>query len=168
MYSRQVRKGYHTLKCFLAWTNPVYRSTRQVLPEDFVSESMCLCVGWVCIELEVFGCGLEIRTSGSGVYAESQQFVRVQGVQCTQVRQSQEELGKEGAVIRAAAGDERPQSTNQTLLELFDCSHIRYACPVCETYRDNELISQGKTGDCKSCLSVLLSVLPIKRSYACT
>lgn len=44
---------------------------------------------------------------GSGVDAESQEFVRVMVVQGPQVRQTQQQLGKEGAVVRATAGDER-------------------------------------------------------------
>lgn len=45
----------------------------------------------------------------SGVDAESQEFVRVVVVQGSQVRQTQQQLGEEGAVVWAAAGDERAQ-----------------------------------------------------------
>lgn len=45
----------------------------------------------------------------SGVDAESQEFVRVMVVQGSQVRQTQQQLGEEGAVVWAAVGDERAQ-----------------------------------------------------------
>lgn len=46
---------------------------------------------------------------GSGVDAESQEFVRVMVVQGPQVRQTQQQFGEEGAVVWATAGDEGAQ-----------------------------------------------------------
>lgn len=46
----------------------------------------------------------------SGVDAERQQLVGVLVVQRAQVRQAQQQLGEERAVVRPAAGDERAQS----------------------------------------------------------
>lgn len=46
---------------------------------------------------------------GSGVDAESQEFVRVMVVQGPQVWQTQQQLGEEGAVVWATAGDEGAQ-----------------------------------------------------------
>lgn len=66
----------------------------------------------------------------SWVNAKGQQFVGVHVVERAQVRQPQEEFGEEGGVVWATSSDERPQSPNQTLLELLHSSRVRDATAV--------------------------------------
>ena len=113
------------------------------------------------------GGGFEFTTSDSGVDAEGQQFVGVQGVQRAQVRQPQEELREQRAVVRATTGDDGSQCTNQALLELLDRHHISYACPVCETDRDHDIISQGNSRDCISFLHIILYMIVYVCSSMC-
>ena len=63
----------------------------------------------------------------SGVDAESQQLVGVLVVEGAQVRQTQQQLREEGAVVWAAAGDEGAQGFDQTVLEQLYGSYISYA-----------------------------------------
>lgn len=60
------------------------------------------------------------------VDAEGQQFVGVQVVEGAQVGQAQQQLGEEGAVVRATAGDERAQGFDQTLLKLLHCNNVSH------------------------------------------
>lgn len=74
----------------------------------------------------------------SGVYAEGQQFVRVQVVEGAQVGQAQEQLGEHCAVVGATARHERAQGPDQALLQLLQGTHVLDACTVCRKGQKEE------------------------------
>lgn len=59
-------------------------------------------------------------------------------VQGSQVGQTQQQLGEEGAVVRAAAGDEGAQGFYEVFLQLLHSSHVHDARAICSETKGNE------------------------------
>ena len=82
--------------------------SRKSCPWKIISVCVCVCVCvwsiFLCITVHISVLGKEVVHSR--VDAKGQQFVRVHIVESAQVRQAQEELGEEGGVIWATAGDQ--------------------------------------------------------------
>lgn len=59
----------------------------------------------------------QVLQETSGMDLEGEQLLRVHVVERAQVRQLQQELGKDGRLVRVVLGDEAPQGADQSLLQ---------------------------------------------------
>lgn len=97
----------------------------------------------------------------SWVYAEGQQLVGVQVVERAQVRQAQQQLGEDGAVVGAAASHQRPKRVDETLLKLLQGTEVLDACTVCQREKQQTKRDHSNALHIYPSVAVLLKTLMI-------